>query len=193
MTETSLNEALEQVRTLREMILEKQIFRGFSGRARMAAGCAVLLAAILLSLKIAPRTPTLHLAVWAVVLIVALTLNFGALAYAFFFDRTLQRDPARLKPALDILPPLAAGAIFSLALVLHEQYDFLFGTWMILYGLAHLAARRSLPATVYAVGLFYFACGMLCLLWPGISFLNPWPMALAFFPGEIAGGLVFSA
>jgi len=38
--------------------------------------------------------------------------------------------------------------------------------------------------------LFYQAAGIACLLAPGITFLNPWPMGLVFFAGETAGGWI---
>lgn len=193
MVVSHVHDAVAQVKRLQELILEKQVFRGFSGRARMAGGVGALGATLLLSSRWVPRTPTAHLTVWAGVLALALAFNFGALAHAFLFDPAFRRDPSRMKPVLDVLPPLAVGGLLSLALIRTGQYDMLFGAWMALYGLAHLACRHSLPAANYAVGLFYLACGALCWLWPGASFLNPWPMALAFLPGELAGGLVLAS
>jgi hypothetical protein len=34
------------------------------------------------------------------------------------------------------------------------------------------------------------AAGVICLLAPGIVFLNPWPMGLIFFTGEMVGGWI---
>lgn len=188
-----IHDALAQVRTLRELILEKRLFRGYSGRARMLSGTIALAAAVLLASGLVPRTVPAHLATWSAVLVVSLALNYGALAYSFFFDPTFRRDPAMLKPALDAVPPLAAGGVLSLALIFAGEHNLLFGTWMTMYGLAHVACRHALPPANYAVGLFYLACGALNLLWPGRSFLQPWPMALTFFPGELAGGVILSA
>ena len=54
---------------------------------------------------------------------------------------------------------------------------------------AHVAiVARSLG--IIAVGLFYQVAGIVCLLAPGISFLNPWPMGLVFFAGESVGGWI---
>jgi lysylphosphatidylglycerol synthetase-like protein (DUF2156 family) len=180
-----------RVRVLQQLILDKQMFRGFSGVARILAGVGVILAALMLEKGGVPRNVNAHLVVWAGVLGIALVLNFSGLVRALRRDAAFRRDPARMKPVLDIVPPLAVGAVLSLALILRGSYDLLFGVWMSLFGLAHLACRRALPSANCAVGGFYVLCGVLCLLGPNVSFLKAWPMALAFGPGEIAGGLVF--
>jgi hypothetical protein len=137
-----------------------------------------------------PKTPMAQLAGWGSVLAVSLLLNYGALAAWFFFDSAPRRQLARLMPALDAVPCLAAGAILSLAAILHGQYQLLFGIWMIMYGVGHFLFRQSLPWTIGVVGIVYMLSGTYCLLVPGISFVNPWPMGLVFFFGESAGGYI---
>ena len=82
------------------------------------------------------------------------------------------------------------GALLSVVLVLWGEYHALFGTWMCLFGLVHVPYRRSLPASNYMVGVFYIISGAVCMLHPGVTFVNPWPMGLVFFAGETAGGIV---
>ncbi len=188
--EESVRDAVKQVRQLQDIVAEQRAFRGFSGHARIISGAIALAATAALSSDRMPPTPSAHLAVWGAVLAIALALNFGALWHAFRRDPEYRRAPSRMRPVLDVLPPLAVGGGLSLALILAGQYDLLFGTWMACYGLAHLAARRALPPANAAIGLFYLASAALQLLQRDRSFLNPWPMALAFFPGELAGGLV---
>ena len=95
-----------------------------------------------------------------------------------------------LKPALDALPALAVGAALTAGLILAGQYDLLCGAWMCLYGLAQVAYRQTLPGGIYLVGLCYILCGAAYLLFPAGTFMNPWPMGLMFFLGELAGGLI---
>jgi hypothetical protein len=61
---------------------------------------------------------------------------------------------------------------------------------MCLYGLAHMGYRHSLPGGIIWVGLFYQAAGIVCLLLPNLTFMNPWPMGLVFFVGETIGGWI---
>jgi len=185
-----IHDALAQVRKLQEVILEKRSFRGYSGTARMLGGVVALTGAAILDSSMVPRHPGAHLVGWALVLAVALAVNYGALTAWFFRDPEVCRDWRRLMPAADALPALAVGAVLSVALVLHGNLDMLFGTWMCLYGLVHVVYRQSLPASNYGVGLFYMTAGTLCLVTPTVSFLDPWPMGIVFLAGETAGGFV---
>ncbi len=188
----SLHEALRQVRELQQAILEKQRFKGYSGRARALAGCVALGSALVLG---APRFPTsaeAHLIGWGVVFVLAMLLNYGVLIYWFLHDPEVGRDFRRLRPALEIAPILAVGGVVTLALASHQQYNLLFGMWMVLYGLLNFTARQVLPKRLFWVGLYYLICGTLCLIaLPNLSFTrDSWVMGIVFFVGELFGGLV---
>src|SRR5450759_1517088 len=97
----------------------------------------------------------------------------------------------RAPASTDVQPSRwAVGAGLSLALIMHGEYDLLFGTWMCLYGLGHMPYRNSLPFANYLVGIFYLACGAIMLVWPNVAFTNPYPMGLVFGAGELGGGFV---
>ncbi len=185
-----IHDAIGQVRQMRELVLARQRFKGYSGKARMAGGVLAIAGAVVMSRPGFPEKPVAHLAGWGVVLALALLFNYGSLALWFLGNPLLRRDLMQLKPAADALPALSMGAVFSLALVLHGQYALLFGTWMCLYGLVHVAYRQSLPPIHYAVGVFYMLCGTGLLLSPCSSFTNPWPMGAVFGLGELAGGYI---
>lgn len=185
-----VHDALAQVHRLQDLVLEKRMFQGYSGRARILSGLTALGAAAAIDSHWVPRTDLAHLAGWGLALVVALLLNYGALAWWFLFDPTVRRNPRLVKPAVDAIPALGIGAVLSVALVLAGEFRLLFGVWMALYGLAQVAYRQSLPPGIYGVGVIYMACGAVCLLAPCLSFTNPWPMGLTFFFGELAGGTV---
>jgi hypothetical protein len=185
-----IHDALAQVRTLQEFIIERNLFKGYSGKARIVSGFAALTGAVILSSGRIPDSPWAHLAGWSAVLAAGVVANYAALLYWFLFDPQAKRNPLMLKPALDALPALALGAALTLAIILHKEFDLLFGVWMSLYGLAQIAYRNSLPRGIYRTGLLYMACGAACLLSPNVRFTNPWPMGIAFFMGELAGGAV---
>ena len=188
-----VHDALDQVRQLQHALLERIRFHGFSGPTRIMSGSLALAAAVLMSTPWYPRTTRAHLAGWGGVLLVALLLNGGAIVYWFLNDRDVQRNPRRLRPVLDVIPPLFVGAGLTAALVLRGQVDLLFGAWMLMFGLANLASRHVLPRTINWVGLFYIVAGTAWVLTPGLRFLDPWPMGVVFFAGEWAGGLVLYA
>ena len=185
-----IHDALAQVGKLQQFILERNRFKGYSGKARIISGVVALAGAAVMSSAPYPGTEHAHLVGWASVLLVGLLVNYSALIYWFLFDRDVRRNPVMLKPALDAIPPLAVGGILAFSLVLRGQYDMIFGACLSLYGLAQVAYRRSLPAGIYTLGFFYLACGALFLVNGGMAFTNPWPMASAFAIGEIASGAV---
>lgn len=185
-----LQDALNTVRTLRRSLLQKERFKGWSGPTRIFSGTLALLAAILLEQGWFPDRNLIHLGVWGGVFLAAMLLNLGALIYWFLNDRMIQRDTTRLKPILDVIPPLAVGALFTLVLILRRDFDSLFGVWMCMFGLTNLATRYVLPSAIAIVGVFYIFAGALCLLLPGISFLQPMAMGLVFCAGEWAGGTI---
>jgi hypothetical protein len=188
MTDRGVGEALAQVRQMRTVVRDRLRFRGFSSRARMVGGCVALIGAAVLGRFAPPDAPLVHLAGWAAVLALAGGLNYGALLLWMSRDARWQRR-SEWVPALESLPPLVVGGALSLALWRVTAYDLLPGTWMLCYGLVHLAYRRNLPAGVYLVGFFYLAAGAVCLLTPGLHFTDPRPMGFVFGVGEVAGGL----
>lgn len=185
-----IHHALAQVRELQHTLIERQRFRGYSGPARAAAGTVALAAAIILGSAEFPRTTTAHLWGWGCVFALALAMNCVASLYWFLRDPQVNREWRKLRPTLDVFPPLIVGGVLSLGLIWRGHHDFLPGAWMCLYGLANLASRHVLPKAMGLVGGLYVAGGAACLLLPGFVFTNPWPMGVMFFVGELAGGLI---
>jgi len=185
-----IHHALAQVRELQRHVLERQRFRGYSGEARAASGTIALGAAMVLGSGRVGTSDTAQLIGWSIVFLSALIINYGAVMYWFLNAPEVKRDIRKLRPTIDVFPPLVVGAVISLALVSRGEYHYLFGIWMCLYGLANLASRHVLPRSIALVGLFYIATGTVCLFFTAISFTNPWPMGIAFFIGEWASGLI---
>jgi hypothetical protein len=190
MIASHIHDALAQVRKLQEVILSKRFFRGYSGKARIISGTVALLGSAIMDSKFFPYNYEYHLLGWCAVLIIGLLVNYTALFCWFFFDPEARRNPVLLKRALDAVPALIVGGTLSVAMIMYEQFDMLFGVWMSLYGLAQVAYRQSLPRGIYFVGLGYIVAGAFCLLAESIYFLDPWPMGIVFFVGEWIGGIV---
>jgi len=185
-----IHDALKQVHKLQDIVLMRQRFQGYSGKARMICGMVALCGMAVLRSGHIPNTPEAHLAGWSVVLGIGILMNYASLGYWYMFNEHVRRNPRMLKPAVDAVPALAAGAVFTFVLITNKQYDLLPGMWMILYGLAQVAYRQSLPAGIYILGIAYMICGTVCILIPSISFTNPLPMGIVFFVGEMSGGII---
>lgn len=185
-----LHHALREVRELKRHILTKQRFKGYSGRARALGGCTALAAALAIHRGYAPADLASLLVAWGIVLAVSLVLNYGALVYWFLYDEEVGRDWQSLKPALEVVPAFAVGAVASLACIRMGAVALLPGLWMCLYGLGNLASRHVLPRKISWVGAWYIAAGAVCLIWPQWAWSQPLVMGSVFFIGEWLGGLV---
>lgn len=186
-----LHDALGTVRVLRRSLLEKQRFKGWSGPTRLFSGAVALLASLFLHMKWIAHDNFSTTMVWGAVFLGAMFLNLGALVYWFFRDESVDRDPQRLRPILDVIPPLAVGALFTFVLIWSRNFDPLYGAWMCMFGLTNLASRYVLPPAISLVGVFYILSGALCLLLPGIGFTEtPLAMGLVFCIGECTGGAI---
>lgn len=188
----TLLEALADVRRIKRHVLESQQFYGYSGAARVIGGVLALLTAWALSSSLVPSSPSAHLAGWSILCVVAAAVNYGAVALWYSRLEPHDADRARLRPILDPIPALMGGGLISAACVTRGYYDLLFGVWMISFGIAHLAARISLDEEISYLGWFYICAGALQLLLLPMSFLNPWPMGVVFFAGELTGGFIFA-
>jgi len=188
MEHESIDKALEDVRQVRNILLRRRLFQGYSGWPRLLCGLLALVTALILSLDGVPRSNLVHLAAWGALLVIALLLNYGALAWWFFGHDENRRNPSSIKPALDAVPSLAAGAILSIALIIHNHYNLLFGCWMIMYGLAQTSYTSQLTRGVYYTGIVYMIFGSVLAL-PAQPFTEPLPMGAMFCLGELAGGL----
>jgi len=186
-----IHQALDQVRVLRRKVLESQWFRGYSGRARAFSGSLALGVAAVMALPGYPKTSRAQFAGWAVVFLVAIATNYGALIRWFLSDPGVKRDSRRLLPTVDPMLPMIVGGVMTLAVCMHGHFDYLFGIWMCMFGLANLSSRWVMPSAVWALGVYYVACGAVCLVVRSIHFLNPWPMGIVFFVGEWTGGFIF--
>ncbi len=184
----NVHDALSQVRRLRGALLEKRLFRGYSGRARIVSGLAALAGAAALASDRLPETPAAWLGVWGAVLALALLLNYGGLLLWFLSPAGGARDLRMIRPAATALPALLTGAALTFALARAGAYDPLYGVWMACYGLAHLPYRTQLPRGNFSVGLFYLAAGVAALLAAPGLFHRPWAMGAVYFIGETAGG-----
>ena len=185
-----IQDAISQVRVLQNRILEKQRFKGYSGRARALSGTIALIIAALMALTNYPQTITAHLFGWGVVFVFGFILNYGALTHWFLFDQQVKRDIRKLRPTIDIFPAFFVGGIFTWSLIEVGQVQLLFGMWMCVYGVMSFATRNVLPKNYWIIGVFYIICGTVYLLLPSTSFLNPWPMGIVFFVGEWMAGII---
>ncbi len=183
------DEIIQQIRDLRHKLVCSQIFSGYSGWARIIGGAVALLGGLYISSGSYPQTNEAHIQAWLLIGLLSFLINIGGLLIWNFKSKG---NLLNLLPTLDIVAPLFIASVLSLSLILNNQYNFLFGTWMCLFGLVHTSSRHSTTRGIFLLGWYYIICGtFLVLIHPLMSFLDPMPMAFVFFIGEIFGGYLF--
>lgn len=185
-----IRQAIREVRTLKQTILEKQRFRGYSGRARALGGFVALAAGLLLQLT--PWGTAYHriFAVWGLVFLIAASLNYGSLVYWLLRGR----EPflsQRVPQLIETFCIWFVTGTLTFVLWRQAQADLLYGLWMLLFGLAQVFNRTHLPKGIGGLGAYYMVCGALCLWFSPGLFALPLVMGTVFFFGEFCGGLIF--
>ena len=186
-----VHQALIDIEELRRRVLENRMFKGYSGRARLLSAAAVLLGTLVMALPFYPQTTLAHAIGWGSVCGLALAFNYVALFCWYQKHPADERELGMLRPAIDPLPALTVGAILTLVCLEQGQERFLFGVWMMMYGLVHTSSRYALPSRIWWLGWYYLVCGtwyFLVLRAP--SFVNPWTMGAVFVIGECMGSVI---
>lgn len=158
--------AEDNLRFIRETMERAGSFTAVSGRGQMAIGGTAFIAAWLAS---AAGTSDRWLAVW---------LGEAAVAAAIAMTTTTwkTRDhklpivsgPAR-KFALSFVPPMVAGALLTIVLVLRGESALLPAMWMLLYGAAVVSAGTFSVRAVPFMGACFMLCGAADLVLPAIG------------------------
>jgi hypothetical protein len=183
-----LRQAVREVRDLRKNILEKQLFKGYSGRARALGGCIALAAAMIVTILPVKAGYSGLFMMWGGVFLCAVLVNYGALGFWLLRDGNYRKTDMTV--VYEVLPVWIVGGILTLALWRSFQFDLLYGSWMGLFGVAQTVTRRRLPRRIVWVGMWYILCGTVCLALPGGLFMKPMVMGLVFFIGELFAGTI---
>ncbi len=187
---TRIHQALEEIRLLKSRILEKQKFKGYSGRARAIGGSVALAGGLLGSSLTHFQSDPALLLLWLTVAFIAGLINFGALFYWFVRHPDGTPKWVHLKPVLPFALILWTGVGSTIALSQAGAPQLHYGFWMSLYGLGYFLSLHVLPRGIASVGLFYLFCGGLLLWFPQDFQAGAWIMGLVFFVGEWWAGFV---
>ena len=170
-----------------------QRFAGFSGVAAVGSG-ALGLGAGLIQAAVAPQPASataLHayLTIWLSTLVVALVVNYGAVAMWLARNRGRHALEQSRLAAVALLPAIAFGGTLTVALVDAGMWRLLPGVWYGAYAVGLFASRTLVPTSVLTVAAA-FGVAAIALLLPFASFaLAWWVMPLGFGFAQIAIGM----
>lgn len=133
------------------------------GSTAAVAGAFGLSAAALCSI---PQLRDAWLVVWIVAALVTVTIGgMLLLRHSPSGAITIAGSPIR-KFVLCFAPPVLAGAILTAALWRHAAPQLIPGTWLVLYGCAHVSASVATRAQLAVTGTAFLVLGLVAFVTP---------------------------
>ena len=185
-----LREALESISTIRQRMVQTEVFRGY--RSLPVAGSALLAmiaGSVQPSLLPSPEQDAAgYVGLWSGVAL--LSISFAGLTM-FLHDRVAGTSETRPITRLAIgqfIPCLIGSAAVTVVIVRVAPASawLLPGLWQVFFSQGVFASCRLLPRPAFAVGVFYLVSGLLTLILArGVDALSPLAMALPFGFGQL--------
>ena len=186
----NLNEALAQISAIRSEIARGTEFHGYGPASVATSGLIALLVAAAQAhwLKIASHDFRSYFVVWIATAAVSLILTGietvlrARRVHSSFASEMIYRA------AEQFLPALAAGLLLSVVVIRFAPHGvwMLPGLWQVIFSLGVFASCRFLPRQMFLVGMWYLACGLICIAAGSEdSLLSPWLMGIPFGIGQL--------
>lgn len=155
--------AMDNLRFIRETMEGASSFTAVPGLGGMLIGLVALAAAYAAAQT---HSMALWLAIWVAAAGVSVVIGGLAMIHkALKADTSILSRPGR-RFALSLAPPLAAGALLTLALYRHGIVGVLPGLWLLLYGAGVMTGGAFSVRIVPAMGLCFMALGAAALISP---------------------------
>jgi hypothetical protein len=185
-----LDRALTDISVIREQLAQSTEFQGYAPLTLAGTGVFALLVAAAQGIWLPEAATNMRLfislwvgtAVLCVTVIAIETIRRSRLAHGGFAT-------AMLQSALEqFLPAIIAGGLLTVALleVTPQNLWMIPGLWHIVFSLGVFASRRFLPRPIFWVGVWYLACGLVCLaLAAPAHSVSPWAMGIPYGIGQL--------
>jgi hypothetical protein len=184
-----LRQALSEIHTIRNQVARDSEFRGYGPASIATSGILAFVVAALQSQWTAEK-PDLKawLGVWAGTAAVAVLLTgIETFARARRVHVGLAKEMVQSAVA-QFLPAIAVGFLLTVVLLRAAAGEcwMLPGLWELIFSLGVFASCRFLPPQMFAVGVWYLAAGLFCLVAGSATrALSPWSMGIPFGVGQL--------
>jgi len=154
--------AVDNLRFIRQTMERSAVFTAVPGRAAVATGFIALAA------YAGARTltsPLEQVAVWLAAAVAAIAVSLFAAHRKVL--RTSDASHRSMRSfALGLAPALAAGGVLMLAMIRSGAWDFIPGTWLLLYGVGMVTGGAFSVRVVPIMGAAFMALGAVALMGP---------------------------
>lgn len=155
--------AMDNLRYIRETMERSASFTHVSGIGWVLMGLIALFAE---AITRPVADPTRWLTIWFVAAAAAISVSVLMMARKSRAEgMTLLSGPGR-KFAWNVIPPLAAGALLTVALARTGTYELLPGTWLLLYGTGVVTGGSHSVRPIPVMGSVFMLVGVAALLSP---------------------------
>lgn len=186
-----LQQALSEIHCIRTQVAHGTEFRGYGPASIAASGILALLVAAAQTQWMAKSSKAdlaIWLSVWAGTAVVSVLLTGletfvrARRVHVGFAREMVQSAVAQFLPAVMVGFLLTAVMIG----VAPEECWMLPGLWELIFSLGVFASCRFLPRQMFAVGVWYLAAGLFCLVAGSATHaLSPWTMGIPFGVGQL--------
>jgi len=186
-----LQQALSEIRSIRTQVARGAEFHGY-GPASIAASGILALAVAAAQTRWMAKSAKADLAIWlgvwagtaavSVLLTGLETLVRARRVHLGFAGEMVQAAVAQFLPAVMV------GFLLAVVMmrVAPEECWMLPGLWELIFSLGVFASCRFLPRQMFAVGVWYLAAGLFCLVAGSATrSLSPWTMGIPFGVGQL--------
>jgi hypothetical protein len=187
---TELRQALNDISAIRSQVARGTQFRGYGPLSVASTGILAMLVAGAQSHWAAASEHDLKafLAIWISTAAIAVALS--ALETIFRVRRVHSGLALEMIQAAveQFLPCIVVGLLLTVVMMRIVPQDswMLPGLWAVIFSLGVFASCRFLPRQMFAVGAWYLASGLVCLLIAaGHHTLLPWAMGIPFGVGQL--------
>ena len=187
---TDLSQALAEISAIRAQVARGTQFRGYGPASIAASGILALVVASVQAFytRGAARDVAAFIAVWvgtaaiSVALATCETAVRARRVHSGFASEMIRSAVEQFLPAT-VVGVLLTGVLLRSA---PEDLWMLPGLWQCLFSLGVFASCRFLPRPMFAVGVWYVASGLTCLMvGSGPRVLSPWAMGVPFGIGQL--------
>ncbi len=194
-----LNQALDDIRSIRRQMARSTEFRGYGPATLAVTGVLAVIAALLQAVW--SPDPNSHieryLIIWISTGILSATLIAVQVAMRARRVHSGMADEMIYMAVEQFLPAVGVGALITLV-VLRQVPTVVWmlpGLWQIIFSLGVFSSCRFLPRLTYSAGAWYLLTGLACLSLGDGRALSPWMMGISYGAGQtlVAGILLFTA
>jgi hypothetical protein len=184
-----LHDALIQVSEIRQQMARSETFRGYRSMSAAISAAIAVGAAIVQPVFVADpvASPEKYFKLWISAAFVSVLVTAGEMVVRCRRSASPMTTRMALLVVEQFLPCTLVGGAVTLVLNLgaSDGLWMLPGLWGLFFSLGLFASTRFLPRPIFAVALYYFACGLAALAFGrGEWAYSPWIMAIMFGGGQ---------